>query len=316
MKEKRGTKVLNLPPLFNFFAQLPYLYPPFLGHHNMQIFKEIDLLRAFLVDRRKENQTIGFVATMGALHQGHLELIRASQKDNTITVCSIFVNPSQFNNPADLQKYPRTLEQDILMLEHAGCHALFCPEVQTMYDQPNTIRFDFGALDKVMEGEFRPGHFSGVALVVSKLFHIVEPNVAYFGQKDWQQVAIIKQLVHELKFNLKLKTIPTFREADGLAMSSRNARLSPEHRKKATIIHQVLKSAAAALRSNESIDQVKATAEKMLALDAEVKLEYFEVVDSENLMPIKSVSESDQPILCMAAFVGDVRLIDNMFMSR
>lgn len=314
MNEKRGTKVQKIPPLFNFFAQLPYLYPPFSGHHNMQIFKEIDPLRAFLVDRRKENKTIGFVATMGALHKGHLELIRASQNDNAVTICSIFINPSQFNNPDDLQKYPRTLDQDIDLLEKAGCHALFCPETGTMYDRPNTIKFDFGNLDKVMEGEFRPGHFSGVALVVSKLFHIVEPDVAYFGQKDWQQVAIIKQLTLELKFNLKLKTVPTLREPDGLAMSSRNARLSPEQRKKAVILHQVLKDAAERLRSNESVEQVKATVQKTLTHDAEIKLEYFEVADSENLMPLKTVSQSASPVLCIAAFVGEVRLIDNMFL--
>lgn len=280
----------------------------------MQIFKEIGPLRAFLVDIRKENKTIGFVATMGALHEGHLELIRNSQNENSITVCSIFVNPSQFNNPADLQKYPRTLERDIQLLENAGCHVLFCPEVETMYDRPGSLKFDFGNLDKVMEGEFRPGHFSGVALVVSKLFNIVEPHIAYFGQKDWQQVAIIQQLTQELKFNLKLKTVPTLREADGLAMSSRNARLSAEQRRKAGIIHQILKDATERLRNHESVEQVKSIVQTGLSRDPEIRLEYFEVADSENLMPIKTVSESPRPILCIAAFVGEVRLIDNMFL--
>lgn len=280
----------------------------------MQIFKEIGPLRAFLVDIRKENKTIGFVATMGALHEGHLELIRNSQNENSITVCSIFVNPSQFNNPADLQKYPRTLERDIQLLENAGCHVLFCPEVETMYDRPGSLKFDFGNLDKVMEGEFRPGHFSGVALVVSKLFNIVEPHIAYFGQKDWQQVAIIQQLTQELKFNLKLKTVPTLREADGLAMSSRNARLSAEQRRKAGIIHQILKDATERLRNHESVEQVKSIVQTGLSHDPEIRLEYFEVADSENLMPLKTVSESARPILCIAAFVGEVRLIDNMFL--
>lgn len=282
----------------------------------MQIFKEIGPLRAFLVDRRKDNQTIGFVATMGALHEGHLELIRTAQKENSVTICSIFVNPSQFNNPADLQKYPRTLERDREMLEKVGCDALFCPEVETMYDRHSSLKFDFGTLEKVMEGKFRPGHFSGVALVVSKLFHIVEPDIAYFGQKDWQQVAIINQLTQELKFNLRLKTVPTLREPDGLAMSSRNARLSPEQRKKSVIINQVLNQAVEDLRSGVSVETVKAQVQQKFTTDPEVVLEYFEVADRENLTALNTVTESARPILCIAAFVGEVRLIDNMFLSR
>ncbi len=313
MNEKRGTKVQKIPPLFNFYAQLPYLCQPFQWGYNMQIFREIDPLRAFLVDRRKENKTIGFVATMGALHDGHLALIRNSQNENPVTVCSIFVNPSQFNNAADLQKYPRTLDEDIKKLEKAGCDVLFCPEAETMYQEQSLVKFDFGHLDKVMEGQFRPGHFSGVALVVTKLFHIVEPNVAYFGQKDWQQFAIIRQLVHELKFNLKLQSVPTLRESDGLAMSSRNVRLSAAQRKKAVIINQALQDAVKRLRNNESIEQVKAIVERHFTGDVEINLEYFEVADSENLKPLNSVTESAQPVLCMAAFVGEVRLIDNMF---
>lgn len=282
----------------------------------MQIFKEIGPLRAFLVDKRKDNQTIGFVATMGALHEGHLALIRTSQKENSITVCSIFVNPSQFNNPADLLKYPRMLKRDSEMLEKAGCDALFCPEVETMYDHPSSLKFDFGTLEKVMEGKFRPGHFSGVALIVSKLFHIVAPDVAYFGQKDWQQVAIINQLTQELKFNLTLRTVPTLREPDGLAMSSRNARLTPEQRKKAVIINQVLKQAVEHLRNGVSVETVKVQVQQKFTTDPEVVLEYFEVADGENLTALTTVTASAQPILCIAAFVGEVRLIDNMFLSR
>lgn len=280
----------------------------------MQIFREIGPLKAFLASTRSQAQTVGFVATMGALHEGHLELIRNSQNDNSITICSIFVNPSQFNNPADLEKYPRTLDSDIDQLQKVGCDALFCPDVETMYDTQNIIRFDFGSLDKVMEGEFRPGHFSGVALVVSKLFHIVEPDVAYFGQKDWQQVAIIRQLTRELKFNIQIKSVPTLREASGLAMSSRNERLTPAQRKKAAIIHRILNEASDQLRTGKSVSYVKESVKKMLKDDTEIKLEYFEVADSENLKPLNDVKESARPILCMAAFVGDVRLIDNMFL--
>lgn len=280
----------------------------------MQIFKEIGPLKAFLGEKRSQGQTVGFVATMGALHEGHLELIRNSQKHNSTTICSIFINPSQFNNLADLQKYPRTLDTDIAQLQKVGCDALFCPEVETMYDKNSFVRFDFGHLDKVMEGEFRPGHFSGVALVVSKLFHIVEPEVAYFGQKDWQQFAIIRQLTKELKFNITLRSVPTLREASGLAMSSRNARLTPAQREKAAIINHVLKDAIEQLKNDKSVPHVKADVKAKLSHDPEIRLEYFEVADSENLMPLINVKESACPILCIAAFVGEVRLIDNMFL--
>lgn len=280
----------------------------------MQIFKEIGPLKAFLVEKRTQGKTIGFVATMGALHEGHLELIRNSQNDNSVTVCSIFVNPSQFNNPADLQKYPRTLESDIQKLKKVGCDVLFCPEAEVMYENQSLLKFDFGHLDKVMEGEFRPGHFSGVALVVSKLFNIVEPDVAYFGQKDWQQFAIIQQLTRELKFNLKLKSIPTFREGDGLAMSSRNARLTPELRKKASVIYRALKLAVDQLKSGTSVQPVKMDFKKTIEADPEFKVEYVEVADSENLKPINNVTESARPIICIAVFAGEVRLIDNMLL--
>lgn len=279
----------------------------------MQIFKEIDPLKAFLVEKRAQGKTIGFVATMGALHEGHLELIRNSRNDNPVTVCSIFVNPSQFNNPDDLQKYPRTLESDIRKLEGIGCDVLFCPEVEAMYEGQSLLRFDFGHLDKVMEGEFRPGHFSGVALVVSKLFNIVEPDVAYFGQKDWQQFAIIQQLTHELKFRLQLKSIPTYRETDGLAMSSRNARLTPAVRDKAGVIYRALKAASEQIKKGVTIKDVKADVKKTIEADPDFKTEYVEVADSVNLKPLDNVTDSARPIICVAVFAGEIRLIDNMF---
>jgi pantoate--beta-alanine ligase len=280
----------------------------------MQIFKEIGPLKAFLVEKRKQGNTLGFVATMGALHDGHLALIRNSQNDNSITVCSIFVNPSQFNNPADLQKYPRTLDSDIEKLEKVGCDALFCPEVETMYEDVSLVKFDFGQLGKVMEGQFRPGHFSGVALVVSKLFNIIQPDVAYFGQKDWQQFAVIQQLTRELKFNLVLKSVPTLREPGGLAMSSRNARLNPAQRQQATVIYRALKQAAAELKSGRAMEEVKAAVQRTIEAEPGFTLEYFEVADRENLTPLTHVTASGQPILCIAAFAGEVRLIDNMFL--
>lgn len=282
----------------------------------MQIFREIHPLKAFLVEKRLSGRTIGFVPTMGALHEGHLSLIHASRNETSITVCSIFVNPAQFNNPSDLQKYPRTLEKDIQMLENAGCDVLFCPEADEIYTSQHIVQFDFGQLDKVMEGQFRPGHFSGVALVVSKLLHIVEPTVAYFGQKDWQQFAIIRQLVKDLSFNVLLKSVPIIRESDGLAMSSRNLRLTIDQRKRAAILFETLNESSDLLRKGNSISQVKDFVKKRLVSSPDIRLEYFEVADSENLKLLNNVEESVSPILCIAAFVGDVRLIDNLFYTR
>lgn len=282
----------------------------------MQIFREIHPLKAFLVEKRLSGSTIGLVPTMGALHDGHLSLIHASRNETSITVCSIFVNPTQFNNPTDLQKYPRTLEKDIQLLESAGCDVLFCPEAGEMYASQHVVHFDFGQLDKSMEGQFRPGHFSGVALVVSKLFHIVEPTVAYFGQKDWQQFAIIRQLVKDLSFNVLLKSVPIIRESDGLAMSSRNMRLTTDQRKRAVILFESLTESNDLLRNGNSISQVKDFVKKRLESSPDIKLEYFEVADSENLKLLNNVEESVSPILCIAAFVGDVRLIDNLFYTR
>ncbi len=281
----------------------------------MQIFREIAPLKAFLVEKRRLDKTVGFVPTMGALHQGHLSLIQASRNENSITVCSIYVNPAQFTNQADLQKYPRTPEIDIAMLKNAGCEALFSPDSRDMYESHSMVRFDFGHLDKIMEGEFRPGHFSGVALVVSKFLHIVEPDHAYLGQKDWQQFAIVRQLVHELKFNVKLRCIPTMREPDGLAMSSRNTRLTSDQRRKSIVLHQALTRACTSLKGGSTIGEVKILVQQIVEHDREIKLEYFEVADSENLKLLSSVEESVSPILCIAAFVGEVRLIDNMFLS-
>jgi pantoate--beta-alanine ligase len=251
---------------------------------------------------------------MGALHDGHISLVEASKKHNDVTVCSIFVNPTQFNNPSDLQKYPRTLDQDTEQLKKVECEVIFCPEVAEIYPNPSVVRFDFGTLDKVMEGQFRPGHFSGVAQVVSKLFHIVEPHNAYFGQKDWQQFAIIRQLVEDLNFNLRLHSIPTLREKNGLAMSSRNLRLTESQRQHAGAIFQALNSAKDDLLRGIPIAQVKTLVQKKIEQQPQMVLEYFEVADSKNLTVLKNVSESTSPILCIAVFAGDVRLIDNLFL--
>ena len=223
----------------------------------MQIFNTISSLQNFLNSERIKGKSISFVPTMGALHTGHLSLIEASKKQNDLTVCSIFVNPTQFNNAHDLSVYPRTLEADCQMLESIGCDAVFAPSAEEMYPQLPQIKFDFGDLERVMEGQFRPGHFNGVGIVVSKLFNIVQPDNAYFGQKDLQQCAIVNRLVKDLSFSLILNICPTQRETDGLAMSSRNRNLSPEQRNDAPHIYKALQKAADLLRKNKSSEAVK-----------------------------------------------------------
>lgn len=281
----------------------------------MKIFNEIGPFWTYLKEIKATGRTIGLVPTMGALHKGHISLLEESKKANEITICTIYVNPAQFNNVTDLQKYPRTLEQDVKMLENAHCDVLLCPSDAEMYGETSILKFDFGHLDKVMEGEFRPGHFSGVALVVSKLFHLCEPDRAYFGQKDWQQLSIIKRLVSELKFNIGIVCVPIMREADGLAMSSRNQRLTPEVRQQAPAIYKALNRAVALLRSGENIDTVKNSARAAIEEQPQLKVEYFEVADPVNLTPLKSVDKTTEAIIFVAVFAGDVRLIDNMILD-
>lgn len=280
----------------------------------MEIFHEIKPLKAFLREKNKANTSVGLVPTMGALHKGHLSLLELAKNKGCFTVCSIFVNPTQFNNSDDLKKYPRTLEEDISLLEKAGCDALFFPSVEEVYETKSIISFDFGHLDKVMEGQFRPGHFSGVALIVSKLFHIVEPQHAFFGQKDWQQFTIVNQLVKELNFNLQLHVVATLRETDGLAMSSRNKRLTPTQRKKAITFYQALQLAHDKLKAGMPMEEVTRVCKIFVEQDAELKLEYLQLVNRENLTPLSHVEEANKAVLCIAGFVGDVRLIDNILL--
>jgi len=281
----------------------------------MEIFKEIHPLKTFLTDKRTQGSLIGLVPTMGALHRGHVSLVQASRKQNDVTVCSIYINPTQFNNPDDLLKYPRTLEEDLGMLKKAGCDAVFYPENTEMYPEKSVLRMDFGLLDKVMEGQYRPGHFSGVALVVCKFFNVVQPDHAYFGQKDFQQFAIIQKLVDELKFGLTLHRVETLREPDGLAMSSRNLRLDAIEREKAIVFYQSLLKAKNAIAEGHPISIAKKIVEEEFQKRS-VKLEYFEVADSKNLNLLESVNDTkNRPIMCIAGYVGEIRLIDNMFLD-
>lgn len=249
---------------------------------------------------------------MGALHEGHISLVDASIKDNDVTVASIFVNPTQFNNPEDLLKYPRTLEADCAMLEQAGCTAVFAPSVEEMYPEKSSLLINFGTLESVMEGASRPGHFNGVGIVVSKLFHIVSPHRAYFGQKDLQQVSIIKRLVSDLAFNLELIVCPTIRETDGLAMSSRNRRLNNAERNIAPHIYRILEEAKQSLLAGKDITETVSAASSAFNAIPEFKLDYFEVADVKTLQPIATVGAVGTNAICVAAFLGPVRLIDNV----
>ncbi len=280
----------------------------------MEVIEQVSTLRATVAALRCGGKRIGFVPTMGALHEGHLQLLRASARENDVTVCSVFVNPTQFNNASDYTLYPRTLEQDIRLLQSVGCDYLFAPSAEEIYPQQSVLQFSFGELESVMEGEHRPGHFNGVATIVSKLFHYVQPHKAYFGQKDLQQVAIVRQLVQALSFDLELVCHPTVRETDGLAMSSRNKRLTASQRQHATQLYRVLQLAAGDLLY-KPVSVIKADVAAYLSQVAELQLEYFEITDPYTLQPVADVRGQEEVALCIAAFVGEVRLIDNVVLN-
>ncbi|GAB4128096.1 MAG: pantoate--beta-alanine ligase [Raineya sp.] len=279
----------------------------------MQVFYTIRDVQKYLQTLRLQGRTIGFVPTMGALHQGHLELVKRAKSENHCVVCSVYVNPTQFNNAEDLAKYPRILEADKTLLESIGCDVLFAPNDAEMYPKPSLLRFHFGNLEEVMEGKFRAGHFNGVATIVSKLFHCILPDKAYFGQKDLQQCLIIKRLVEDLSFPLQLVICPIVREANGLAMSSRNRRLSQEEQELATNLFKALQMAENLLPSTP-FEQIKEKVASYLG-QFPIELEYFEIADGETLQPINTLTK--RPIaLCIAAFVGGVRLIDNILLQN
>lgn len=276
----------------------------------MLIFKKVADLRHWL---SHQGSPIGFAPTMGALHDGHLELIRMAKRDGCLAVASIFVNPTQFNDPRDLKKYPRTPEKDAALLMSAHCDVLFIPPVEEVYPPGEnlTIELDFDQLDKVMEGVFRPGHFKGMATVVNRLLDIVRPHRLYMGQKDFQQLSIVRDMIRQLALPVELVMCPTVREADGLAMSSRNIRLSPEMRTAAPAIYQTLQWAKTALAQDNIVDNIKAEAMQRLRA-AGLRPEYFEIVDGFTLMQISRHSDNNFVVACTAAFAGEVRLIDNL----
>jgi pantoate--beta-alanine ligase len=278
----------------------------------MLVINKIVEIRKYFDGVRISGKTIGFVPTMGALHQGHLDLVTRACKENNVAGCSIFVNPIQFNNPEDLTKYPRTLDDDLRLLEETGCDLVFVPSVKEMYPGPVKEKYDFGELERVMEGAHRPGHFNGVAIVVKKLFDIFQPDRAYFGEKDFQQLRIIQTLVKMEKIPVEIVPCPTVREADGLAMSSRNRRLSADERAVAPEIYRTLLSARE-LAKIIPLTEIKKISVKNLESKG-FKVDYFEIADTITLQRVKTLEETSGAIACVAAFLGNVRLIDNMIL--
>ena len=257
------------------------------------------------------SKNIGFVPTMGALHDGHISLVKRSVEENDVTVVSVFVNPTQFNDKADLERYPRTEEADKKLLQAAGCDIVFMPQVEEMYPEEDTRVFNFGCIETVMEGKYRPGHFNGVAQIVSKLFYAVEPTRSYFGEKDFQQVAVIRDMVRQLNLPVEIIACPIIREESGLARSSRNELLSAEERKKAALISEVL-SKSVNFAKEMSVEEVKNWVCEQFTHDEVFKMDYYDIVDGNSLQSVSSWEDSDYIVGCIAIYCGKIRLIDNI----
>jgi pantoate--beta-alanine ligase len=278
----------------------------------LKTFETIPAVKQHLKALKGQGKSIGLVPTMGALHKGHLELIRQSKRQTDITIVSIFVNPIQFNNPEDLRKYPRTMTADLAALHEEQVDLVFAPSELEIYPQPVLMQFNFGPMENVLEGMFRPGHFNGVAIVVSKLFHILEPDLAFFGQKDLQQVTIIKKMVNDLSFGTKVETIPTIRENDGLALSSRNQRLSPKGRKLAPLLYLVLSKCKDELLMGTDWLNIKNKIVREVLSPFDIEPEYVELVEEANFTPVQTLLPGKSYAICIAATIEEVRLIDNI----
>ena len=277
---------------------------------HMEIIHTREALQQAVAAFKKEGKTIGFVPTMGALHEGHLTLMRLAQRENDIAICSIFVNPTQFNNPTDLERYPRDPEKDAMAVSGIVDIA-FIPTVEEMYPESPTEHYDFGELEQVMEGPSRPGHFQGVGMVVSRLFELVQPDRAYFGKKDYQQVAIIRRLVELKKYPLEIVPVEIVRAEDGLALSSRNALLHPEKRAKAPFIYRTLKQAKA-MAAGHTLQEVEKWIKEQIGSDPDFELEYIQIADAETLQPIGSFADAAHVVACITVWLDGVRLIDNI----
>ncbi len=277
----------------------------------MKIVERAVELKLLIQSYRDQHKTVGFVPTMGALHQGHLSLVKQASEMSDIVVVSIFVNPNQFNNSDDLKNYPRTIDSDIELLGDTPCSIVYTPSVEEVYPEKDKRVFDFGLLDKVMEGEFRPGHFNGVAQVVSRFFELVNPDVAFFGEKDFQQLAIIKKMTSMLGYNIKIIPCEIVREPDGLAMSSRNKLLSEEHRKVSKLISKTLFESKVLMKTENIKEVINFVVEK-INKSSLLKVEYFCIVDGDTLQPVYDWDDSNYIVGCIAVFADNVRLIDNL----
>lgn len=282
----------------------------------MEIVSTVASLKEAIKKFRDNGDSVGLVPTMGALHNGHISLVKKCIAENGCCVVSIFVNPTQFNDKKDLQLYPRTPQEDCKLLEEAGCNIVFAPEVEEMYPVEDTRIFNLGTVAEVMEGKFRPGHFNGVAQIVSKLFYAAEPDNAYFGEKDFQQIAVIRSMAKELGLDkINIVAVPIVREEDGLALSSRNRRLSPEQRKNAPQIWETLCKSCKFAESHTVAETIKFVIDTLNGID-QMRVEYYEIVNGNTLMPVQDWNEADYIVGCITVFCGEVRLIDNITYKR
>ena len=277
----------------------------------MNTYKTKKSLRSALAEDIGKNLQIGFVPTMGALHNGHLSLLKQCCAENDISIASIYVNPTQFNDSRDFQNYPRNFQNDMALLEKNGCDILFLPDDKEMYPEPDARQFNFGAMGSVMEGKYRPGHFNGVAQIVTKLFDAVNPHRAYFGRKDFQQLAIIRKLTKNYNYPVEIVECPTIRESDGLAMSSRNTLLTPDQRRAAPVIYQTL-CKVCEMKDQNNIDTIQTFVEKSINSNPFLQLEYFQIVDTFTLDSLTRLTPEIPTTACIAVFAGNVRLIDNI----
>ncbi len=278
----------------------------------MKIIRTVKELKEAVNALKAEGKSVGLVPTMGALHDGHISLVERARSGNDAVVVSVFVNPTQFNNPDDLRTYPRTEEADCRRLDEAGVDIAFIPTVEEMYPEPDTRQFDLGAVAAVMEGAMRPGHFNGVAQVVSRLFAMVNPDRAYFGEKDFQQIAVIRRMVELEKFPIEIVSCPIKRESDGLALSSRNVRLSAHQREVAPNIHRVLKESVGRKLAGASLEEVKHWVIDSINAYPEMEVEYYEIVNAADMQPVAEWGDCSEPVGCITVYLGDVRLIDNI----
>lgn len=279
----------------------------------MLIIKTVDELKDVLFRVKSSGKIVGFVPTMGALHAGHFSLLERAKNENSVLVCSIFVNPIQFNSKKDLEKYPRKIEQDISYIEDL-VDILFLPSLEEVFPVAPTEQFNFGALESVLEGKYRPGHFNGVATIVKRLFDWIMPEKAYFGEKDFQQLVIIRELVRQNDLPIQIIACPTVREPNGLAMSSRNTRLSSEEYKIAPRVYQILLSLLS--KTDLSVSELKQYAITEIVKIKEFKLEYLEIVNAKTLQPIVNFDDAEKIICCVALYLNEIRLIDNIFLKR